>query len=353
MWANLAILLGVTVAIVAPGVFAMRRVRPRWPRAARVIEALLIAVLSLFAGAATAEALAKRLVDIPASLRQQGYVEYQPGRLGLRPNATLTWHTLNPDWKRFRVETNADGLRTRVAPDTRPAPHERRVIFYGDSFTLGVGLDAHETYPAQAETLLNEGSRARWVTINAGVHGYNFFSAIDLFEWSADHYQPAVVVFTVHEEDDLRPDLNDDPRKRAVGPFASLHRFALYRYLRAGTVHFRDRYDDTSRSDRRNTGVGSGLLWHARRDRMASQVARVRALADRFNCEVIVHVLTHHDVFEPTPFQAFAQADMQVVVTRWVQDDPARTIPRDGHPNAEGARYLASTVIPAIRAVIP
>ena len=56
---------------------------------------------------------------------------------------------------------------------------------------------------------------------------------------------------------------------------------------------------------------------------------------------------------KPPQQLTFAQADMQVVVTRWVQDDPARTIPRDGHPNAEGARYLASKVIPAIRAVSP
>ena len=350
MWPNLAILAGVTAAVVVPGAFLLRGLRARRPLGARVVESLLIAALSVFAGAATAEVLARRYVNVPASLERQGYVEYQPGRLGLRPNATLTWDTLNPEWKRFRVETNADGLRTRVAPWTRPAASERRVIFYGDSFTLGVGLDADETYPAQAAVLLNQNTRTRWVALNAGVQGYNFFSALDLFEWSADHYSPSVVVFTVHEEDDLRPDLNDDPRKRAALDFAGLRRFALYRFLRAGTVHVRARYGDVTGDGR---GTNAGMRWLERKARMRTSVTRLRALADRVGCEVIFHVLTHHDEFEPTPFQAFAQADMQVLVTRWAQNDPARTIPRDGHPNAEGARFLASRVVPTIRAVSP
>lgn len=341
MLVNVGLLVASTAALVGLGAVARRRCqgRPGAVRAVRAVEGLMVATLSLGAAAVAAEFVSERFVDVPASLRRQGYAEYRPGRLALRPRATLTWGTRNPAWKTFTVRTNADGLRTHVAPGSAAAEGVRRVMFLGDSFTFGVGLDAEETYPAQVAALLSRDG-ARWEAVNAGVPGYNLASTVDLFEWSIARYRPAVAVFTVHDTDDQRPDFHDaaHAREEALDPL--LRRFALYRFARAGRDVIRYREGDP-------TNVSRSSDARSRR-RLREAADRIAAAARAHDCAVVVHVLSH-DMLDARAVDILRVDDAQVVTTAWRADD-ARAIPRDGHPSPEGARWLAERVAPAVRA---
>lgn len=47
----------------------------------------------------------------------------------------------------------------------------RSILFLGDSFTQGWGLDAHESMPSMIQELLGKEEPSDWVCINAGVPG--------------------------------------------------------------------------------------------------------------------------------------------------------------------------------------
>lgn len=84
-----------------------------------------------------------------------------------RPNARGL-HTGVP------VSFNALGLRDPER-EAQPAPGTVRILALGDSVTFGMGVAQHQTYPRQAEVLLNIGRSpgARVEVLNMGMPGYN------------------------------------------------------------------------------------------------------------------------------------------------------------------------------------
>ncbi|MGH0030603.1 MAG: SGNH/GDSL hydrolase family protein [Myxococcota bacterium] len=80
----------------------------------------------------------------------------------------LDGRSRNPEWD-VAVTTNRLALREReIGPK---APGERRLLFLGDSFTFGLGVEAEEAFPRRVEALLGAGPPPLRV-VNAGVPGY-------------------------------------------------------------------------------------------------------------------------------------------------------------------------------------
>ena len=99
----------------------------------------------------------------------------------------------------FRVEVsiNSRGLRDREYPIARD-PALRRMLFLGDSFGWGFGVD-HEAMLSE----LLEARRPTWEIINASVSGYGTDQQLLWLQSDGSAYQPDVVLVLFHPNDFL------------------------------------------------------------------------------------------------------------------------------------------------------
>lgn len=155
----------------------------------RYILAILTSLLMVFA----VVELITRLSSTPSALEPDaalGWV-YRPGEHQVRK-------TDGKDWD-FR--TNAAGLR---APEGYGAgnrgANESRILLLGDSFTLGWGLDSHETFASVLEERLAKEGRPATV-IPAGTEGYSTDQECLWLENRGVAYQPNVVVVLPYAND--------------------------------------------------------------------------------------------------------------------------------------------------------
>lgn len=96
---------------------------------------------------------------------------------------------------------NAAGFRGPDVPRDKP-PSTFRVLFLGDSFTFGEGVEDDQAFPALVTADLNRrGGARRYDGINAGVSGYNTRDEVTYLRerWLA--YAPDLVVLTFYLND--------------------------------------------------------------------------------------------------------------------------------------------------------
>jgi lysophospholipase L1-like esterase len=90
------------------------------------------------------------------------------------------------------IRTNSDGFRDAEYPLARGTA--RRIVFLGDSLTLGWGVEKEQTFEQLLESDLNEVSPTE--ILNLGVGNYNTTQAVNLFVDKGLKYAPdAVVLF--------------------------------------------------------------------------------------------------------------------------------------------------------------
>jgi len=104
-----------------------------------------------------------------------------------RPQATA--RLMNVD-----IEINSDGLRDQEYPID--SEHASRMIFLGDSLTLGWGVEREDTFEYLLEERFNEQGRERVEILNFGIGNYNTAQEVALFVKKGLKYAPdKVVVF--------------------------------------------------------------------------------------------------------------------------------------------------------------
>jgi hypothetical protein len=86
----------------------------------------------------------------------------------LRPNT----HTVAQG---VAYATNADGQRDDHDHPLAKIPGRTRILFLGDSFTFGWGLELDYSFVKQLERMLGD---ERWEVINLGVPGYNTIAEV-------------------------------------------------------------------------------------------------------------------------------------------------------------------------------
>lgn len=104
----------------------------------------------------------------------------------------------------FPVTINAEGWRYREFSPQKP-PNVTRILSLGDSLTFGAGVRTEDTYPAQLETLLNQGNSSKQIeVINMGVFGYGTWQAVDVLKQKGLDYQPDLVLlgFYINDPED-------------------------------------------------------------------------------------------------------------------------------------------------------
>lgn len=326
----------VTVALAAPMV-AVRWRRPGG-RAAAIAGAALVVTLSLASAVITAEVMARRGRAIVDPIRLKHYQEYRLGRLALRPHLHEPWTTRNPALGSTFVRTNADGLRGD-AP-SRPTP--RSVLFAGDSFTFGVGLEEPQTFARVVSDRLSRLTGQTWTALNAGEPGYNLRSTSDWVAHVAPRYRPSAIVVTFHQTDDVRGDMNDSPRSvEARAPFPWLSRLALYRMIRLGSLTYHYYSAPPVFAD-----MGPRFS-QQRTETFRGTVRSLQELGRSLGAPVLFHVLYTGNL-DSRIIGALQDMRVTVVATPWESNSAALSLPGDGHPNEAGARMLAERVLPAL-----
>lgn len=107
----------------------------------------------------------------------------------LAPDLDRAWS--RADWS-IRVRTNAEGLRAADFETLRAAP--RRALALGDSFTMGIGVEVEDAWPARVEARLAAAGGAPLRFVNAGVPGYSTRQMRQTLEAFGARLAPEVVV---------------------------------------------------------------------------------------------------------------------------------------------------------------
>lgn len=129
----------------------------------------------------------------------------------LRPNAQGTFPFPKRESAHWNYATNSSGLRgPEIAPKN---PGLKRLLFLGDSYTFGWGLDREaDAYPRQTEHLLNDDAgTTRAEVINAGIPGYNTVMEYHYLRRALDLFQPDAVVLSYMMNDAEGQSVLPDP----------------------------------------------------------------------------------------------------------------------------------------------
>ena len=139
-----------------------------------------------------------------------------------------------------RVRTNADGFRDDEVPVEKGA--RRRIVFLGDSLTLGWGVAKEDTFEHRLEAALD--AREPTEILNLGVGNYNTTQEVHLFLAKGAKYDPDdVVLFYFINDAEPVPQTSRFPglgRLRVVTFFWS--RIKALRARLSESVGFREYY---------------------------------------------------------------------------------------------------------------
>jgi lysophospholipase L1-like esterase len=137
------------------------------------------------------------------------------------------WAHKSGNYYGVEIRTNGLGMREREIGTVKPAGR-KRVVFLGDSYTLGWGVPYEATFSRQVEQLLNaEGTMAE--VVNMGTGNYNSTMEVELFKQKGLALSPDLVVLMYYIND-----VEPVPRLGALNYWLQKH-FYLLGYMRTKT----------------------------------------------------------------------------------------------------------------------
>lgn len=105
------------------------------------------------------------------------------------------------------ISTNSKGLRESGDIPYTPTHGETRILFLGDSFTFGLGLNDGEDFVRATERVLLSKARPRIRCINMGISGSGTSVQYLHYLIEGRNYRPKIVVVQVFQND-----VSDDAR---------------------------------------------------------------------------------------------------------------------------------------------
>ncbi len=111
-------------------------------------------------------------------------------------------HRANADesFRGFSISTDEHGFRGPSHAIPKPAG-TKRVLFLGDSVTIGWGVDDDETFVELTEKALSETTGESWECVNSGHMGYDTTQELATFEEVGLLYEPDLVVLVFVDND--------------------------------------------------------------------------------------------------------------------------------------------------------
>lgn len=342
----------------------------RWIRDLPVQIAVAIVVLLL--GLLGAESLARwRFPQLKEAPQRQS----RPEDLFMRFDSRLGWSHVPGRKVRFRrtdfdvhVTINDDGFRGPRVPLPR-TPGRPRILFLGDSYAFGHGVEDDETAAAQLERLL-----PGCEVVNLGVTGYSTDQELLLLRERGLAYRPDVVVLMI-----CGNDLLDNGKQTAWGVYWK-PRFllrgdslVLEREVPAQRAPFKMRlarelnrrfvlYELVSwKLARWRIAKGSGGPASAAAGRSEELMLTRRLVEEVCRCvsehdgQVLLTVIPPFDAPEILtdlpPAGAGARLDLEPILNAYQATHPDSTIQfrHDTHWDARGHRLVARAIAEAIR----
>jgi len=143
------------------------------------------------------------LKDEPAHPYDATYWTYSFPEFELKPNFTQKFDGAVIKLSEITtIKTNNDGFRDNKDYEINKSPDIVRIIFLGDSYTFGWGVNIEDSWPKVVERLLNENSDNKtYEVFNLGVPGYNTAQEVTLYKNKGLKYDPDMVLIHVFSND--------------------------------------------------------------------------------------------------------------------------------------------------------
>lgn len=110
----------------------------------------------------------------------------------LKPDVRV--RTIHAGYFNYEYTVNSQGFRTAADVVTPKSDPRQRILFVGDSFTFGVGVDDSATYPARVAARLRQWCDTSVETVNAGVGGFGTSHELSFLQHYGWRLEPDVVV---------------------------------------------------------------------------------------------------------------------------------------------------------------
>jgi hypothetical protein len=151
---------------------------------------LTLALVTLLVMLGLSELIVRRFVPV----RNVGpsFTIYDP-IYGTRLKKDFSAKRITPEFT-MRFTTNSLGFR---GPEPELSPH-RPILFLGDSFTMGYGVNDGEEFPALVRNALTKRGPDTVAVINAGVGNVGNRRWIKFLPAEGKRYNPRLVVFQIH-----------------------------------------------------------------------------------------------------------------------------------------------------------
>lgn len=361
----------------------------RWGAAVKAAAAkLALAAAAILLSLAVIEAALRLFSFVPDDVVRMGYEPDRPFRplaglpYGHRPGrySQVFFRCRGDDCrsdKEVDFSINSAGLRD-VEHVRRKPPGTFRILVLGDSFSVGYGVSADETYPKRLEALLDARfrGRPRFEVINAGVDGYSTRDELAYLENYGLAYRPDCVVVGLYLNDVL-PSLGEpkgaefedfgrrnsryEPRKWTANIVAT-RRYRSRLYLGRWWTAFSD-----ARRSRSTTIAWYRFIWSSEnrlgQSRFISALAGLARVQKARRLPVLVLVFPRLDwLDEDYPFEdiharlgrlcrrrGLASADL-LGFLRGRKPASLWAHPSDHHPNAWTHRLAAAVILEKLAA---
>jgi lysophospholipase L1-like esterase len=119
------------------------------------------------------------------------YVEDRHTVYRLKPDVNV--RTVHAGYFAYTYRVNSQGFRGANTVGPKSAAR-RRLLFVGDSFTFGVGVDDSATYPAKVEARLRQWCATPVETVNGGVGGFGTSHELSFLQHYGWQLEPDIVV---------------------------------------------------------------------------------------------------------------------------------------------------------------
>lgn len=158
-----------------------------------ILKNFILVLTALIIGLGIAEFFIRGFIPI----RNVGpsFTEYDPV-YGKALKKNFTTQRITPEFT-MNISTNSYGFRgPEIGDNYSPA-----ILFLGDSFTMGYGVNDGEEYPALIRRALNSDNSNDIVVINAGIGGNGNGRPLKLLRNEGENLKPSIVVLQIHEND--------------------------------------------------------------------------------------------------------------------------------------------------------
>ncbi|MDP3940097.1 MAG: SGNH/GDSL hydrolase family protein [Deltaproteobacteria bacterium] len=263
---------------------------------------------------------------------------------------------------------NSDGFRGREYGREKP-PGVFRIVLLGDSFAMGAGVLAEDTYAARLERALNERRKdRRYEVLNLGISGLDANAVVERMKLIGLLYNPDMIVYGFTLNDIEGKYYKPFVEKEQLGYIEAVQnagrsRLYLARILGPRWASLRDLIDpprDSYISELRFNYFENPEAW----DDLTQHLDELAAIGKKL--DVCAALFIHTEIFYLHwfhPFQPLYQAVAQAALRRGFyvkQSFPAfegRSAAAlwlnhyDSHPNEEGHAILAGSLLGGLDAL--